>query len=146
LRLQTAVQRWSVVGYLIGLSIVIVSAIFLSLAIERQKAFAETATEGIVRSLPLFGGVLICIVSLLCIASNHAKDFIYNQGAAPLPDTEEGITSKHGATEWMALGMVDIAADYTIANSSNSTHSLIRCLDYICGGRTRISEKKSRLS
>ena len=46
--------------------------------------------EGLSRSLPLFVGFLICAVSILCVAGHQARDYIYNQGASPLPDTEEG--------------------------------------------------------
>jgi hypothetical protein len=55
--------------------------------------------EGLSRSLPLFVGFLICAVSILCVAGHQARDYIYNQGASPLPDTEEGKALLWGGEE-----------------------------------------------
>ena len=99
-------------------------------------------TNGMNKILPFFFGILICVMSVVAIACDITRDFIYNQGARPLPDTEdteEESASKYGAEEWLGIGTVDVAPSVLNGNSS----SCIRCVDYICGGRTKMANRRN---
>ena len=136
--------------------------------------------QGALKVLPVFLGFFICAASVVAIACDIARDYIFNQGARPLPDTEEVGTTQFGAEEWLGigsflfyfflfthfflvwfglegfffnlllysfefffliflgafLGLVDVAPA-----AKTGTNGCVRCLDWICGGRTKISER-----
>ena len=54
--------------------------------------------------MPVFLGFFICAASVVAIACDIARDYIFNQGARPLPDTEEVGTTQFGAEEWLGIG------------------------------------------
>ena len=89
LRMQTTVQRWSILGYLIGVALLIAGGASVASHLD-QGSSASNTSEGLLRVLPLFAGCFMCVVSGLCIASVQARDYIFNQGSNPVPDTEEG--------------------------------------------------------
>ena len=91
LRVRTAVQRWALFGYLVGLSFFIGGGCSIIIKLDRAQngIFAKSGVDGILKVLPLFLGVLICVICMIAVACDIARDYIYNQNARPAPETEE---------------------------------------------------------
>lgn len=159
LRLQTRTQRLALVGYLIGLSLIVVGGLMSTTRMDASGKFASTPSavsfltivpsflflfsrcsimlgglfcffvfilfslfsplfslfslfslffflfqQGALQVLPVFLGFFICAASVVAIACDIARDYIFNQGARPLPDTEEVGTTQFGAEEWLGIG------------------------------------------
>jgi hypothetical protein len=57
-----------------------------------------------------------------------------------------GILSPYGAEEWMGIGMVDVApsgsngGDGGGGDGGGDTNGCVRCIDWVCGGRKKMSE------